>query len=324
MRRQRGKNADANKKIAQSLRVSFDCNLHLCYYFRMKGLIITNPYDVNLSQRRKTRRMESELYNLGVFVEVVPNDRFLAYVDGGEVKCDLNVDFALYFDKDKYVAQMLEAQGIRVFNSARATEICDDKMLTHITLANCGIPMPTTLASPLCYNASGKITYDYLKRAEEILGFPMVVKECYGSYGKQVYLARTREELRDIVERIKLKPYVLQRFVSDSAGRDMRVIVIGGKTVCGMIRQSKTDFRSNAELGATATACDVPEEIANLCERAAKVIGLDYCGIDVLLGDRPQICEVNSNAMFSAMEQATNVNVARKYGEHIVRVIKNR
>lgn len=290
----------------------------------MKGLIITNPYDFNLSQRHKTRRMASELDNLGVFVDVVSNDKFLAYIDNGEVKSDLKVDFALYFDKDKYIAEMLEMRGIRVFNSARATAICDDKMLTHITLANSGIPMPTTLSGSLCYNKQGKVDYNYIKKAADILGLPLVVKECYGSYGEQVYLARTMEELMEIVERVRLKPYLFQQYIAASSGRDMRVIVIGGKVVCGMIRHSLTDFRSNAKLGGKCEPCDVPKDIAAMCERVAKIIGLDYCGIDVLLSSAPLICEVNSNAMFNAMEQATNINVARKYSEHIVRVIKNK
>lgn len=289
----------------------------------MKGLIITNPYDFGLAQRHKTRRMESELYNLGVFTQVVANDEFVAYIDNGLVKCDLNVDFVLYFDKDKYVAELLEKSGIRVFNSARATAVCDDKMLTHITLVNSGIPMPTTLSGALCYNSNGKPSRQYLQKAADVLGLPVVVKECYGSYGEQVYLARTFDELAEITERIKMKPYIFQRYVSESAGRDMRVIVIGGKVVCGMLRHSSTDFRSNSHLGGKATACEVPEDVARMCERAAKIIGLDYCGVDVLLSDPPQICEVNSNAMFSAMEQATNVNVARKYSEHIVKTIKS-
>lgn len=290
----------------------------------MKGLIITNPYDFGLAQRHKVRRMVSELDNLGVFGDLVTNDRFLTYIDNGEIKADLKVDFALYLDKDKYVAQMLEMCGIRVFNSARATATCDDKMLTHIALANSGIPMPKTLSGALCYNPQGKVSWQYLHQAVEMLGLPLVVKECYGSYGEQVYLAHTMDELREIVERIKMKPYILQQFVADSAGRDMRVIVIGGKVICGMLRQSETDFRSNAHLGGKATACDVPQDIAAMCERASKIIGLDYCGVDVLLSDTPMICEVNSNAMFNAMEQATNVNVARKYCEHIVRTVKNK
>ena len=289
----------------------------------MKGLIITNPYDFGLNQRHKTRRMASELNNLGVFVDVVSNDKFLAYIENGTVKSSVNADFALYFDKDKYIAQMLEKRGIRVFNSAQATALCDDKMLTHIALSDAGIPMPTTLSGTLCYNKEGKVSRQYLQQVVQTLNFPLVVKECYGSYGEQVYLVKDMDELRTTVERIKFKPYLFQQFVGQSAGRDMRVIVLGGKVICAMIRQSKTDFRSNAELGGTSQAVDVPQDIAQLCERVAKIIGLDYCGIDVLLGDRPQICEVNSNAMFSAMEQATNINVARKYSEHIVRTIKN-
>ena len=290
----------------------------------MKGLIVVNPYDFNMSQRHKVRRMASELDNLGVFVNIVANDRFLAYIENGEVASDLNkVDFALYFDKDKYIAEMLEKRGIRVFNSARATAICDDKMLTHITLADCGIPMPTTLSGPLCYTKDGRINWGSLQQVAVKLGFPLVVKECYGSFGEQVYLVHDMTELSSTVSSIKYKPYLFQKYIADSAGRDMRVIVIGGKVVCGMMRQSKTDFRSNAKLGGTATACEVPDEIVSLCERVAKIIGLDYCGIDVLLSETPLICEVNSNAMFSAMEQATNINVARKYSEHIVRTIKN-
>lgn len=289
----------------------------------MKGLIITNAYDFGLSPRHKTRRMVSELENLGVFTEVVSNDGFFAYIDNGKVITDLKADFALYFDKDKYIAEMLEKRGIRVFNSAYATAVCDDKMLTHLTLADCGIPMPTTLSGALCYNSQAKISRQYVQKAADILGLPLVVKECYGSYGEQVYLARTIDELLQIVERIKLKPYIFQRFEADSAGRDMRVIVIGGKVVCGMLRESQTDFRSNVRLGSKATAAEVPREIAEMCERAAKIIGLDYCGIDVLLTQTPQICEINSNAMFNAMEQVTNINVARKYSEHIIRTVKN-
>lgn len=290
----------------------------------MKGLIITNPYDYSLANRRKVGRMVSEFENLKVSTEVVANDKFLAYLDNGKAKADVRADFALYFDKDRYVAQLLEMCGIRVFNSSQALAVCDDKMQTHIALANCGIPMPTTLAGTLCYNPRGKLQYSYLKQAADTLDFPLVVKECYGSYGEQVYLAKTMDELVLITERIKFKPYIFQQFAADSAGKDMRVIVIGGKTVCGMIRQSVNgDFRSNTQLGGKAAACDVPRDIALLCERVSKIIGLDYCGVDILLSSAPMVCEVNSNAMFNAMEQSSGVNVARKYCEHIIRTVNN-
>ena len=287
----------------------------------MKGVILTNPYDTASTQQRKVQRMQRELTLLGVDVSVVPNDRFVAEVVNGNVICQLDADFVLFFDKDKYTGEMLEKQGIRLFNSASATAICDDKMLTHIVLADNGIPMPNTLSGALCYNPDGTLSDGYLQLACNKLGLPMIVKQCYGSYGEQVYLVKTRQELSDLLGEIKNKAYLLQQFEQQSKGKDMRVIVIGGKVQCAMLRTNSGDFRSNVAHGGKATATDVPQDIADMCEKAARIIGLDYCGIDVLLGDTPKICEVNSNAMFEAMENATGVNVAKLYAEHIVKCI---
>ena len=284
----------------------------------MKGVILTNPYDNNFAQRHKVERMQQELAALGVDVSVVANDVLVAGVVNGDVQCNVNADFVLFFDKDKYTGEMLTRCGIRLFNSAEATAICDDKMLTHVVLSNHGIPMPDTLPGALCYNPSGEISDEYLNRAIDKLGLPMIVKQCYGSYGEQVYLVSTKQELQRLLEQIKTKAYLLQHFEQQSCGVDMRVIVIGGKVACAMLRQNSQDFRSNVAHGGKATAVAIPKEIALICEKAAKIIGLDYCGIDVLVGGIPKICEVNSNAMFAAMESATGVNVAKLYAEHIV------
>lgn len=289
----------------------------------MKGVILTNPYDNSVTQRRKVLRMTEEFGRLGVEVSTYANDRFFAYIRNNKTTVNLNADFALYFDKDKYVAQMLESQNVRVFNKARATAICDDKMQTHIELAKYAIPVPDTMAGALCYSKDGVISDGYLRQVAETLGLPVVVKQCFGSYGEQVYLANTFAELKTSVTDIKGTAYLFQRFVAKSRGRDMRVIVVGGKALCAMTRTSATDFRSNIEHGGVAEACGViPADIADICERAAKIIDLDYCGIDVLLGDAAQICEVNSNAMFYAMENATGVNVAKAYAEHIIQCVK--
>ena len=288
----------------------------------MKGVILVNPYDTYPAQKHKVERMVEEFARLGVEIAVVSNDAFVAYITDGNAKCDLNADFVLFFDKDRYTSQLIERCGIRVFNSANATAICDDKMLTHIALANGGIPMPTTLPGALCYNPQGEILDDYVERAIQILGLPMVVKECHGSYGEQVYLVPSRDDLKRKLAEVKCKGYLLQQFESDSRGKDMRVIVIGGKVACAMLRVNESDFRSNVAHGGVATAVEVPVEIATLCERAADIIGLDYCGVDVLVGATPKICEVNSNAMFEAMESVTGVNVARLYARHIVNSVK--
>ena len=290
----------------------------------MKGVILINPYDDNIAQQRKVLRMQQEFKYLGVDVEVRRNDTFVAFIQDGNAVCDLDADFVLFFDKDKYTAELLEKCGIRVFNRASATAICDDKMLTHNLLSGQGIPMPTTLPGALCYNPSGQVSREYVDKAINLLGLPIVVKECHGSFGEQVYLVRTAEQLASKLAEIKQKSYLLQRFESDSCGRDMRVIVIGGKAVCAILRENKQDFRSNIANGGVATATEIPCDIAQLCEKASRIIGLDYCGIDVLLGKTPKLCEVNSNAMFEAMESATGINVARLYAQHIVDSVNRR
>ena len=290
----------------------------------MKGVILTNPYDTYAVQQRKVARMQQELTALGVDVSVISNDTFVTEIDSGKVNCHLNADFVLFFDKDKYTGEMLTKRGLRLFNSAKATAICDDKMLTHITLANHGIPMPDTLPGALCYNPAGVISDEYLQIAIDKLGLPMIVKQCYGSYGEQVYLVSSKQELKALLSEIKTKAYLLQHFEEQSRGRDMRVIVIGGKVQCAMLRENNQDFRSNVAHGGIASAVEVPKAIASMCEKTAKVIGLDYCGIDVLLGDKPKICEVNSNAMFEAMEQVTGVNVAKLYANHIFTSVNRR
>ena len=289
----------------------------------MKGTILVNPYDDHPVQKRKAARMAAELNLLGAETEILPNYCLAAWVGEGRIRCDLHTDFVLYFDKERILPRLLEKSGIRVFNSARATEICDDKMLTHATLAECGIPMPDTIAGPLCYEPRAVETDAYIRKATETLGLPLVVKECHGSFGEQVYLCDNAKELKAKLEEIKTKPYLLQRFEKDSRGRDMRVIVIGGKTVCGMLRTNERDFRSNAALGGRCEGVTVPSDIAEMCEKAAEIIGLDYCGIDVLLTDPPKLCEVNSNAMFEMAERATGFNVARAYAEHIVKTVKS-
>ncbi len=287
----------------------------------MKCTILVNPYDVYPVQKRKTARMKEELALLGVETEVVANDEIVAYVRDGRTTCDLHTDCVLYFDKERITAKLLEKAGVRLFNRASATEICDDKMLTHALLADNDIPMSDTVSAPLCYNPSAPISEVFVRKAVQKLGLPIVVKECHGSFGEQVYLCRTQEELLRKLEEVKLKPHLLQRFEESSSGRDMRVIVIGGKAVCAIQRRNDADFRSNASLGGTCERVDIPDDIADICQRASQMIGLDYCGVDVLLISPPKICEVNSNAMFEAMEQATGVNVARLYAEHIVRTV---
>lgn len=285
-----------------------------------KVLIAINAYSPEPAPRQ-IARIRDELISRGVRADVRRNDMFLTRVENGKISIDpdFDYDFCVYLDKDKYTARMLEKRGVRLFNSAAAIEACDDKMTTHILLADSGIPMPDTLPGPLCYDSSAEIKPASLDRVEKILGYPVIIKHAYGSLGAGVFKADDRTELEKIAKRVMLMPHLYQKYIAAAHGTDMRVIVVGDRVLGGMMRRSDADFRSNIGLGGKAEAVDVPQTVQNHALDAARILGLDYCGIDFLPTPNGYIlCEVNSNAFFDAFEKATGVNVAAAYVEYML------
>lgn len=275
-----------------------------------RGIILINAYANSESELYGAQRLKEELEMRGVSVEIKRN----------VLVTELQADFCVYLDKDKYAGELLEQMGLRLFNSLKSVAVCDDKMQTHIALH--GLPMPETIAGPLCYLPNERVKSELLEGVAERLGFPLVVKECYGSLGKGVYKADNMTELYEIAERVKCKPHLFQKFIAKSAGRDVRVIVIGGKVFSSMLRTSQNDFRSNVELGGKGEKHVLDGEGIHLCEEVASRLNLDYCGIDLLFGEEGYlVCEVNSNAFFGGMERVTGLNVARAYAEHILREV---
>ena len=268
-------------------------------------------------------RIREEFEKRGVPLEIRQNDLYAVSVSD-TLQCDLQgYDFCIYLDKDKYVLQGIEKSGIPIFNSARAIEACDDKMTTALCLAGQGIKMPLTIPAPLCYDKEAEISEESLDKIEEALGYPLVVKKSYGSRGAGVYLVQNRTELKAKSQELLCEPHLYQQFISSSYGRDVRAIIIGGKVLGAMLRQSEGDFRSNIALGGRASEYPLPEEGVVLCERVAALLGLDFCGIDLLFGEEGfYLCEVNSNAFFAGFEKATNKNVAGAYADYILKKLK--
>ena len=287
-----------------------------------KGLILINAYLKLQSQFSQAERIKEELERLGVETEIRRNDGFFAQISGCDIVENLSQSYAfcVYLDKDKYLSEMLEKSGLRLFNRHEAIRICDDKMQTYISLAGQGVPMAKTLSGLLCYEPTERVKSQTLDRIENELGYPVIVKESFGSLGKGVYMAKNREELSAIAETLKCRPHLFQQTVQTSVGKDLRVIVVGGKVLTAMLRQSDKDFRSNIELGGVGTPYEINEQTREACELVAKILGLDYCGIDILFGENgaPIVCEVNSNAFFGGVERVTGVNVAAAYAKRIL------
>ena len=283
-----------------------------------KALILINAYSVLPSYLNQANRLAQEFKKLGVEAEIRRNDLGLYIKDGSIAGYTGGYDFCVFLDKDKYTAAMLEAAGLRLFNRRSAVEICDDKMLTHLALAGKGIPMPDTVAGALCYTQDAALSDETERKLENSLGYPMIIKQSYGSLGKGIYRVENRKELKNVYDGIKLAPHLFQRSIEESYGRDVRVIVVGRKCVAAMERRSDGDFRSNLELGGKGFPYKTDIKLNDICRRTAEILNLDYCGIDLLVGREGYlVCEVNSNAFFGGIEKVTGIDVAKIYAEYI-------
>lgn len=232
-------------------------------------------------------------------------------------------DFVLFWDKDINLAMRLEMLGVKVFNSAKAIEICDSKALTAIYLDRCSVKIPKTYISPKTFEKFGYNNLDFLEAAGESVGYPMIIKESYGSFGEQVYLAESFEQAKEIAEKIGGREFIMQEFIAESRGRDLRVNVVGGKVVAAMLRYSVSgDFRSNITNGGHMRGETATAEQAKIAIDACRAIGLDFAGVDVLFGKdgKSIICEVNSNPHFKSTYDCTGVDM----GEEIIKYIKGR
>ena len=203
-------------------------------------------------------------------------------------------DYALFWDKDVRLARALEGMGVRLYNTAAAVAVCDDKAATHLELARRGVPMPRTLVAPMTYVNMDAQGDAFLRRGAETLGFPLVVKECFGSLGGQVYLARDRGQLCRLADTMGPKPFLLQQFVAASAGEDKRLYVVGGRVAAAMRRRSEMDFRANIGNGGHGEACPPTAEEERLALECAAILGAEIAGVDLLQSETgPLVCEVN-------------------------------
>ncbi len=275
---------------------------------------------------KQAERLKYELESLGANVKIVDNGYLFNLSNSGEIQTELNgVDFCLFLDKDRYTSGAIERLGIRVFNPSNSIVNCDDKMLTYLSLINSGIKIPKTIPSPLCYTDS-EISLDEVSKIENILSYPIVVKLSYSSMGKGVFLAKDKKELYTLCNKYKKDAKIFQEFIKSSEGRDVRIIVVGGKFLCAYERNSAgADFRSNVALGGNGVKITPSEDFIKTAETSAKILNLDYMGCDIMYGENnePILCEVNSNAFFEMAEEITGVNVAKAYAEYILKTIRS-
>ncbi|MFJ7679112.1 RimK family alpha-L-glutamate ligase [Peribacillus sp. NPDC097198] len=243
-------------------------------------------------------------------------EKGIPYLKGTDGKLP---DFVLFMDKDIHLARHLELLGLPVYNSSSAIDICDSKAKTHQALAGHGIPMPKTLFPPFTYEGIERKNLDAFKKIGNELGYPLVVKEAYGSFGEQVYLIPTEDEFMETVKKLGHRPFIMQEFIEHSKGRDIRVNVVGNQVIASMQRKSEHDFRANMTAGGTAFPYTPTKAESDLAIRCATLLGADFAGVDLLFGeDGPLLCEVNSNSHLLNICECTGINIADSMFDYVM------
>lgn len=204
------------------------------------------------------------------------------------------------------VLRHLERLGVYAVNPSASVEAVKDKLYTQQILAESGLPVPRTMLVKF------PVDVDRVARA---LGFPVVVKTLSGAKGSGVYLCEDRATFADLMDFLEATKgnanIILQQFIASSRGRDLRVLVIGGRAVACMQR-SATDgsFKANFSRGGKVEKHPITPEIEWLATQTARVLNLDVAGVDLLFdGEHFKICEANSSPGFRGMEQSQPVSV---------------
>ena len=204
------------------------------------------------------------------------------------------------------VLRQFEMQGVYPLNESVAIGRSRDKLRALQLLARAGIGLPVTAF------AHGP------RKAEEVIndvgGAPVVIKLLEGTQGMGVILAETAGSAKSIVEAFSAANVniLVQEYIREAEGMDVRAFVIGGKVVAAMKRIGKSgEFRSNLHRGGRAEATELSDAERDTAIRAAGVLGLNVSGVDLLRSERgPMVMEVNSSPGLEGVESATGVDVA--------------
>ena len=213
------------------------------------------------------------------------------------------------------IVRQFEMLGVYTPTSSIAIVRARDKLRATQLLARAGIGIPKTIFS--------RGISDIEAVMDELNGPPIIIKLARGTHGRGVVLAETRKAARSVMQGFYLMDddgtnILLQEYIEESAGSDIRAFVVGSQVVASMKRQSITDdFRSNLHQGAEGKVVKLTDEEEKVAIKAARAMGLSICGVDLMRSNRgPLVLEVNASPGFG-VETVTGRNVAEKIIEYV-------
>ncbi|MCP1727149.1 ribosomal protein S6--L-glutamate ligase [Natronospira proteinivora] len=206
------------------------------------------------------------------------------------------------------VLRQFEMMGVFPLNESVAISRSRDKLRSLQLLSRRGIGMPVT-----GFAHSPDDTQDLLRL---VGGHPVVIKLTEGTQGVGVVLAETRKAAESVIDAFRglHAHFLVQEFIKEAGGSDIRCFVIGGKVVASMKRQAKEgEFRSNIHRGGSAEVIRITPEERSTAVRAARIMGLNVAGVDILRSNHgPVVMEVNSSPGLEGIERATGKDIAGK------------
>ena len=257
----------------------------------------------------------SVLNTMRLGLELNPGRSWLAYRGKSLPPMDAvvpRVGISASFHGAAVLAQ-LQLMGVYTPVTARALRASRDKLQAIQIFDEASIPFPPS--SFVCRTRDLEPALDHLGDP------PYVVKVLTGTQGAGVLLASERREAIAVAETLldAGRPVLLQRFIAESFGRDVRAVVIGDRVMSAVRRVNKTgEFRSNVHRGAAAERIDIEPAFAEMAVRAAKALGLEVAGVDMLEGaDGPVVMEVNSSPGILGMEESTSDDIAGAIARHV-------
>jgi ribosomal protein S6--L-glutamate ligase len=216
------------------------------------------------------------------------------------------------------VVSQFDMMGVAVLNNATAISRSRDKLRCLQLLARSGLDIPRTVMARDSSNVP--------RLLKDVGGLPAIVKLLRGTQGVGVMLASTLEELEGILATFSDlgQDIVLQEFIAESRGRDVRALVVGGRVVAAMRRRAKRgEFRSNLHRGGRGKAAKLPDGYLDAAVTAAQLVGLEVAGVDMLeTREGPKVLEVNSSPGFEGLERATGVDIAGAIVDHALVVAR--
>ncbi len=218
------------------------------------------------------------------------------------------------------VVRQFEMRDVYTTAKSIAIDRSRDKLRTYQLLSKAGVGIPKTVFA--------RETADFDSVIDKAGGAPLIVKVARGTHGNGVVLAETNKAAKAVMQAFYVEgvTFLVQEFVKESAGMDVRALVVGSRVVASIKRQSlDDDFRSNTHQGGVGKIIKLTPEEERTAIRAARAMGLPVCAVDMMRSGRgPLVLEVNSSGSIKTPELLTKRNVAEKIIEYIEQNAKQR